>query len=248
MATAPSGKIFNVEEPTGADAVKFETTAAAAQIEAPNAAASRAVEKNAEIAQDAANTAAAAAKSFGKEFTGEPPSTTEKLQTQAQEITNTAVSEGKQDVEVAKATSAGYVDQAKAMASVAVTTAQNYISSATGATSDTTQSRSTTTATGSGPGVVSQLQSGANVALETTKGYLATAQQTVQPHIEKGVNVASNYIGSLQQQANPNTGTGAKDSDIPATSAPLESGPHTVGTPYPSTTTTAGTNVGQNAS
>jgi hypothetical protein len=62
--------------------------------------------------------------SFGKEFTGEPPSATEKLQTQAKDITNTAVSEGKQDVNAATATGAGYIDQAKAVAVNAVQTAQ----------------------------------------------------------------------------------------------------------------------------
>ncbi|KAK7465366.1 hypothetical protein VKT23_005344 [Stygiomarasmius scandens] len=65
-----SGRIFNVDEPKGAEQARFETTAASAQAEAPNSSISRTVEKNAEAVGFAAQDAADAAKTFGKESTG----------------------------------------------------------------------------------------------------------------------------------------------------------------------------------
>ncbi|KAF5368451.1 hypothetical protein D9758_002276 [Tetrapyrgos nigripes] len=247
MAAPQQGKIFNVEEPTGAEQVKFETTAATAQLEAPNATAARAVEKNTEIAHDAAETAAAAARSFGKEFTGEPPSATDKLQSQAKDITNTAASEGKQDVDAATAAGAGYLNQAKAMATNAVQTAQEYINAgAGGATNGTSKSTPSSATGGSAAGIVPQVTAGAAVAFETAKGYAATAQQTVQPHLERTFGAAKQYVDNLTEQGNPNSGTpGTTKPAVPATTAPLESGPHTVGGPYSSTT---GSNVGANSS
>lgn len=48
----------------------------------------------------------------------------DQLQQQAKQTTNAAVAEGQYDVEAAKATGAGYLDQAKSLASSAITTAQ----------------------------------------------------------------------------------------------------------------------------
>ncbi|KAF5368450.1 hypothetical protein D9758_002277 [Tetrapyrgos nigripes] len=70
MSNTNTGRIFNVDEPKGADAARFETTAANAQVEAPNASSSRMVERNAEAAGFAAKQAAEAAKARRKESTG----------------------------------------------------------------------------------------------------------------------------------------------------------------------------------
>jgi hypothetical protein len=81
--------------------------------------------------------------------------------------------------------------------------------------------------------------------IEATKEYLTAAQETVQPHIESAKGVAQGYLGTAGTQGVEVQGKSPVPSkDIPATSAPLESGPHSVDTPYPSTT--AATNIGQN--
>ncbi|KAK7058371.1 hypothetical protein VNI00_002005 [Paramarasmius palmivorus] len=229
-----TGGIFNVQEAQGADQAKFETTAAVAQVEAATSDAARKIEQNAEQAQHAATQAATAAKSLGKEFTGEPPSTADKVAQQAKPTLDAAVQEGKQDVAAAQATGQGYIAQAKTLAANAATTVNNtvqpFIADVAGAT-DSTTARS---APGQqGPGVVSQLQSGAATAVQTGKEYL-----------DKATTAAQNYLNSLQEQGSTTTGAPAA-SGIPPTSAPLESGPHTVGTPYPSTTTNTATKVGE---
>lgn len=115
-----------------------------------------------------------------------------------------------------------------------------------GGTADTT--RSTTgnqTSSTNTSDIVSSLQSGANAAIGTTKEYLATAQEIAKPHVENAKGVAQGYLGTAGTQ--PVTNTPASSTGIPATSAPLESGPHTVGSPYHSTTTTTGTKVGENS-
>lgn len=65
---------------------------------------------------------------MGPEFTGANNTTTtsalDQFQQQAKETTNLAVDEGHRDVEAAKATGTGYVEQAKAIASNAYQTAQ----------------------------------------------------------------------------------------------------------------------------
>lgn len=49
--------------------------------------------------------------------------------------------------------------------------------------------------------------------------------------------------GTAPVSSTPSSSTG-----VPATSAPLESGPHTVNNPYPATTTSQATRVADNAS
>ncbi|KZT30837.1 hypothetical protein NEOLEDRAFT_1126473 [Neolentinus lepideus HHB14362 ss-1] len=149
--------------------------------------------------------------------------------------TDKAVAEGQHDVQSAKATGAGYLDQAKALAGAAVSTAQSYMPS-------------TAQANGTANGLVGSLQSAATTALATGKQYFQTVSATAQPHvdaakaaaqphIDKALETASGYVGAAQSKVGSATST---DTGIPSTSAPLESGPHTVGTPYPSTTTTQG--------
>lgn len=72
------------------------------------------------------------------------------------------------------------------------------------------------------------LQSAAGVV----QSGLSSASQAAQPHIETAVASAQNALGMTSVPKEPSN----KD-QIPATSAPLESGPHTITTPYPSTTT-----------
>lgn len=136
--SANAGKIFNVEHdgPECVDplaqvrryltssSAQFQTTAAQAQADASTAAESQKIEDNAEAAKISAQEVADFAQSKGKEFTGEPPTTTEKLQTQAKSLTDTAVAEGKQDVNAASASAESYLDQAKAIATQVLSSAQ----------------------------------------------------------------------------------------------------------------------------
>ncbi|KAJ3750726.1 hypothetical protein DFH05DRAFT_1410441 [Lentinula detonsa] len=233
-----TGKIFNVAEPTGADAARSETTAAQAQAEAPTSEASRAVEYNAEQLQGAAQHAALAAKSLGKEFTGEPPSAADQLQAK----TNSAVAQGKADVDAAKVEGQSYLEQAKNLAGSAISSAQSYLPNSNPATHPSTGGSTAITDT------LSQIQAGATTVLATGKEYLASAQNTAQPHIDRALEVAqphinkvseaaSNYINNVDGETDTSTSVPPR---IPATSAPLESGPHVVSTPYPSTTTKVG--------
>ncbi|KAF9270581.1 hypothetical protein L218DRAFT_952683 [Marasmius fiardii PR-910] len=226
-----TGGIFNIPESQGAEQVKFETTAAMAQAEAKTSESARKVEKNADQAQHAAEDAAAAARSLGKDFTGEATPLTNQLQYQAKQTTDAAVKEGQRDVEAAQAAGKGYVQQAKTMvANVAASvnaTVQPYIAELTGATDSTT---ATDRSAPNGSNVVSQLQSGATAAVQTGKEYIAAAQQAARPHFDNATNAAQNYLHNLQDQGK--TGTGAPPGNIPATTAPLESGPHTVEAPY----------------
>ncbi|KAJ6621170.1 hypothetical protein B0H10DRAFT_1945544 [Mycena sp. CBHHK59/15] len=177
-----SRQIFNVEE--AAHPSEFQTSAAQAQAEAPTSAIAREVEANAERVQDVAQNTAFEAQAKGPALTGN--SATEQLQQQAAQKTSAAVDQGQRDVAAAKATGAGYVEQAKSLASSAVTTAQfrqSYLPPGSGPNGERT--------TGD---VVAGLQAGANAALATTKEYLAAAQETAQPHLNKAKDVATSYL------------------------------------------------------
>ncbi|KAF9460094.1 hypothetical protein BDZ94DRAFT_1266655 [Collybia nuda] len=236
-----STQIFNVPEAEGTDRVALETTAATAQIEAPTSSIAREVEANAGHTKEAASEAALTAQIKGESLTGTPPSAVDQFQQQAQKTTKAAVAEGQRDVETAKVTGATYLDQAKSLASNAVNTAQAYLPSSVGGilSSETSASQSPPT------GIVSSLQSGANSAIGTTKEYLASAQEMAKPHVENAKGIAQGYLGTAGTQ--PIKNPPASSTGIPATSAPLESGPHTVNTPYSSTNTT-NAKVGENSS
>ncbi|RDB28669.1 hypothetical protein Hypma_015787 [Hypsizygus marmoreus] len=235
MSTNP-GTIFNVPEAQGTERVGLETTAANAQIEAANSSVAREVEANAEQAQDVAHDAADAAKSKGPDFTGTPPSAIDQFEQQAKKKTDAAVAEGQHDVEAVKAASAGFIDEVKALAASAISTVESYLAAGVSGHPTGTQ-----TGESHPSGIVPSLQSGAATAVETAKQYLASAQEVAHPHIEHAKDTAQGYLGIAETQ--PTSQTPASSTGIPATSAVLESGPHTVDTPYPSTTTTAGTNV-----
>ncbi|KAJ4485847.1 hypothetical protein J3R30DRAFT_3281511, partial [Lentinula aciculospora] len=206
---------------------RAEITAAQAQAEAPTNAAARAVEHNAKQVQEVAESAALAAKAR-KDFTGEPPSAADQLQAK----TNSAVAQGQVDVDAAKAQGQSYLEQAKSIAGSALASAQQYLPNSTIHPS-----------TGG-----STIQSGAAAAVATGSEYLSSAQSAAQPHIERAVEAAQPHINKVSEAASNymNNVSGETDRSnsvlamIPATSAPLESGPHTVGTPYPSTTTKTG--------
>ena len=77
------------------------------------------------------------------------------------------------------------------------------------------------------------MQSTAQTALQTGKEYLASAQTAAQPHIE---NAKAYVAGSTQ---------GSQPDKVPASTAPLESGPHVVSNPYPATSGAQTTKVGE---
>ncbi|KAK7064074.1 hypothetical protein R3P38DRAFT_3165082 [Favolaschia claudopus] len=203
-----SGQIFNVDEPKNIS--EFQTTAAQAQAEAKTGALAREVEANAEQAKDVALNAAFVAQAKVPELTGQ--SATDRLTTEASVKTGQAVNEGQRSVEEAKVAGAGYVEQAKSMASSTVAAAQSYMPAGSGPNNSIT--------TGD---VVSGLQAGANAAYVTGKQILSTAQETAQPyinsaataaqpHLEKARDVAASYLpGSTTTQTAPVEGNLGKD-------------------------------------
>ncbi|KDR85447.1 hypothetical protein GALMADRAFT_234326 [Galerina marginata CBS 339.88] len=216
-----SNKIFNVEEVTGKDRVTLETTAAEAKIDAPNPVIAHQVEVNAEEAQEAANQAAAHAKMMGTSLTGEPKTAVGQLRGDAAKTTNAAVAEGKRDVDEAKAVGAGYVEQAKALASSAIETAQSYLPS-----------------TIAGKPVGEAASDVASTVQQKAGEAYTVAKETAQPHIEKAISAAQGYYAGtqgLQEHGEAKSiVTPASSTGIPAaTTAPLESGPYTTTTPYP---------------
>ncbi|KAF8913105.1 hypothetical protein CPB84DRAFT_1820560 [Gymnopilus junonius] len=201
-----SDKIFNVEEVSGKDRVALETTAAEARIEAPNPVIAHEVDVYAEEAQEAAHQAAAHAKVIGPSLTGEP---------------TTAAAPFRGNKAAGTAATTGYVEQAKQLANSAIETAQSYVPSSIG---------------GKPVGEIAAAVQG------TATGAYTTVKETAQPHLEKVVNAAQEYVGVGMQgkdvgKQGGDLGVQAKDlsdrAPHSATTVPLESGPHTVDTPYP---------------
>ncbi|KAF7347674.1 hypothetical protein MVEN_01524500 [Mycena venus] len=181
-----SGQIFNVEEASHPS--EFQTTAAQAQAEAKTSTIAREVEANAEQAKDVAENAAFVAQSKGPELTGQ--SATDRLTTEAAVKTGAAVDQGQQDVAAAKAAGAGYVEQAKNLASNAVATAQSYIPPGSGPDGAHTAGD-----------VVSGLQAGASVAYETGKSILTTASETAGPYIASAAEAAKPHLVNAKDVA-----------------------------------------------
>jgi hypothetical protein len=67
----------------------------------------------------------------------------------------------------------------------------------------------------------------------TAANAYTAAKEVVQPHIEKIQGVTQEYLGSEGTASSAAKPMPASSTGIPATSAPLESGPHTISTPYP---------------
>ncbi|EPT01523.1 hypothetical protein FOMPIDRAFT_90189 [Fomitopsis schrenkii] len=217
------------QAPNNIDA-RWETSAAWQQAEMSNKKLSDEVGNNANVAQAAARQAAAEAQQI------EPQVVSAINQLEAQRelsgTTTQAANQGKLDVEAAKGvasnTAAIAVEQAKNLANGAYATAQSLFDSQA-------QEGSTTR------NLASTVQSTAQSALQTGKEYLVSAQTAAQPHIEQ----AKTYVaGSLHTPGADGTAAG-QPASVPASTAPLESGPHIVGTPYPATTGTQTTKVGE---
>ena len=87
-----------------------------------------------------------------------------------------------------------------------------------------------------------------SVRTTATNTYTA-AKEAVQPHIEKIQGVTQEYLGATGTEGTQVKSTAAEpmpasSTGIPAASAPLESGPHTTSTPYPSEATkVSGTDI-----
>ncbi|TBU49916.1 hypothetical protein BD309DRAFT_996518 [Dichomitus squalens] len=202
--------------PTGPSDARYSTTAAVAEVEASNATLSTQVQQNANQLHAAATNAARTA-----EFK-EPQAAfaVDQLEQGLSQKTNAAASEGAYDVESAKASATGYVEHAKNIAGNVFTTAQSYASGIPPATN------------GAAAGIGATVQS----ALQTGKEYLASAQAAAQPYIETAAGTAHATIEKAKGAVSTPTQTGSsvsgKPSDVPASTASLESGPHVVDTPY----------------
>ncbi|KAF8474310.1 hypothetical protein JB92DRAFT_3052444 [Gautieria morchelliformis] len=120
---------------------------------------------------------------------------TDDFQSQATAQVNAAANEGKKDVEAIRTTGAGYVEQAKALPKDVLSTAQGYVSGSQGNAND------------SQPGVSSSLQPTANAAVETSKNYLASAQEAIQPHIQSAQETVQPYLESAQATVQPHMDT-----------------------------------------
>jgi hypothetical protein len=205
--------------------IQSQTTAAAAQAEAKTSDVAHQVENAAEGAQEAAAEAARTAavcygqcsqawqsadpiQEKGPSLTGEP-SALNQLQREFKSTTDAAAVEGKRDVNAAANQGAGYVDQAKALASDAAATIQvcripQIIQSP--AMTDTFKSYLPESVANVGKGsnagdvaanIAGQVQAGASVAYQNASDLLSAAQQAAQPHIDK----AKEYAGSFTNNA-----------------------------------------------
>jgi hypothetical protein len=284
----------NFKESYGKEHFAHDTTAAEAQINAPNAVEAMHVSENAERAKDAANQAASVAKTLGSDLTGEPTTAVDQFKMDASRTTEAAVTEGKQDVQQATVVGVAYVEQAKSLANSALETAKNYLPTAlggnaheTGSTSqeapslidqvkDTAANIYATAVSTAKPqtdklgGTASAVTDAAQPHIDSTKetaqstwdaahGHIEAAKAAAKPHFDNAkvsaqaaVDAALPYIEGAKANVQGSMGVGANavegpgltgqkiiesKSDIPSTSAPLESGPNTVKSPYPTTTT-----------
>ncbi|KAI0778355.1 hypothetical protein BD413DRAFT_667673 [Trametes elegans] len=229
--------------PSGNSDARYATSAALAETEASNTKLSQEVQQNANQLHNVASDAAATAQIKEPEAV----SAVNQLEEGLSHKTDAAASQGAADVESAKATATSYVEQAKNLASSALATATAYVSGSQPAG---------TTQQANGTGVTSTVQS----AVETGKQYLASAQEAAKPYVQSATATAKPYVESATAAAQPHiekaksvvTGTTAssttatgKPAEPPSTTAPLESGPHVVGNPYPATTNGQTTKVAE---
>ncbi|TFY83543.1 hypothetical protein EWM64_g455 [Hericium alpestre] len=251
-AAKAAASIAKSEGPhTAAEPAKLTTTAANAESNAPNNSAAQQVHATAEYTKGVAQHAASTAHTMGPRVTGKTSDAFIQLEAQASQVTDAAVAEGQRNAQSATEAGANYLEQAKSLASSAIATAQSYLP-----TSVTGQNASPATSTQKGgPSIQehasSTLQSAQQAAQQyasSAQQYASSAQQAAQPHIEtaraslqsgfeQAKESAQEYLGSATGKAHGPSG------GIPPTSAPLESGPHIIGTPYPPTTTTSGSDA-----
>ncbi|PCH33986.1 hypothetical protein WOLCODRAFT_148048 [Wolfiporia cocos MD-104 SS10] len=218
------------QAPAGQSDARFGTSAAWAQAEASTHKLSN------EVAQNAATLQSAAAHAASEAQEHEPQVVSAVNQLEAgralEQKTNEAVAQGMFDVQSAKntaaSTAASAVQQAKNMANSAYQTAQSLFN---GSAAQSTDASSTNDPFAND--FTSKVQSTASSAYQTGKEYLASAQTAVQPQVDK----AKDFIGGSNIPSQPNA--------TPASTAPLESGQHTVSSPYPATTTGQSVRVGE---
>jgi len=88
-------------------------------------------------------------------------------------------------------------------------------------------------------GYLDSARSLAGTAFTTAQSAFSTAQQTMQPHINAAASAAQPHVeaayNSVRATVEPHLTKArtAMSGGVPPTSAPLETGPHTVDTPYP---------------
>ncbi|OBZ79514.1 hypothetical protein A0H81_01190 [Grifola frondosa] len=224
----------NTNLPAQSDA-RFDTSASWAAAEASDAKLTKEVEQNASQLHNVAEDAAATA-----QYKESVPAV-DHLERGLSHKTNVAASEGQYDVESAKATVGGYVEQAKNIANSAFATAQSYLpGSQTQNPSRSIQYNNT----------AESLTAAVKSGIATGKEYLASAQATAQPHIDHARTVVQPHldraVGAVSGTASGNSGVDSSaPSKVPASTAPLESGPQVVGNPYPATTTGQSVNVAE---
>ncbi|KAI0257927.1 hypothetical protein BC834DRAFT_307285 [Gloeopeniophorella convolvens] len=225
------------------------TSAARAEAVQSTPAAAHEVHETAQHAKGVAENAASAAHNRGPGATGNLSDVVPQFATKVRATTDAAVEEGQRDVQAAANTGAGYLEQAKNLASSAIATATAYLPASVSGTnpnpSTTTQSPASTN-TASTINTAKQYAASAQVAaqpaLETAKQYASSAAQAAQPHVEAaGASVRSgvNYAVESAQgyfangSTTVNGSAGPAKGGVPASSAALESGQHIVGNPYP---------------
>ncbi|KAI0319780.1 hypothetical protein OF83DRAFT_1108527 [Amylostereum chailletii] len=231
--------------PLAAQPASETTTAANVTTNAPNSSAARQVAATAEHIKGVGEHAASTAHEKGPAVTGNPSDIVPQLGAK----TNEAVEQGKKDVEAASAAGATYLEQAKNIAGNVISSAQSYLSGESNQTSpSTTASTAGTTASN---------------AFETTKQYAAEAQRVAQPHLEAAAKALQSGANSAATTAQPHIEAAAKalqsgansaatsaqgylsktsipgsaapvPGGAPSTTAPVEGGPYTSSTLYPS--------------
>ncbi|KAF8203062.1 hypothetical protein BJ912DRAFT_942716 [Pholiota molesta] len=230
-----TSKMSNVEDVSAADHSILDNTVSEAAITAPNANVTRQIERNAGKEQQAAQQAASIAKSMGSDYTGEATSAVGEFKDSAVRKTNAAVAEGKYDVAAAKAAGAAYVEKAKELATSALETAQSYLPESVGGSPPSTTTESKAGSQTPGAGVLASVEATAENVYNKVAG-------AARPHIERAKSAAQSYTAAVQGQKEHTTSAGGTESPLKpagqnkvttASSAPLESGPHTVDAPYP---------------
>jgi len=128
--------------PSGAVQAGDTTTAARAEAEQQTAQAAQAVHETAEHVKGVAEHAASTAHTRGPGVTGRAYDAVTQLRAKVEETTDTAVAEGQKNVQAAVNVGASYLEQAKGLASGAISTAASYLPASLtgGTTGDTTAS------------------------------------------------------------------------------------------------------------
>jgi len=152
--------------PSGAVQAGDATTAARAEAEQPTAEATQAVHETAEYAKGVAEHAASTAHTRGPGVTGRTYDAVTQLRAKVEETTDAAVAEGQRNVQAAVNAGASYLEQAKDLASSAISTAASYLPAGlTGGTTEATAGdNEKDKPSGSVPASSAPLESGSHTA------------------------------------------------------------------------------------